>query len=150
MVALAQTELSADIGYAGEISPQDAYRLLQENDAAILVDVRTQPEWNFVGMPDIAATKGRLAAISWKVYPSFALNTEFAAQLAAAGAKPESPLLFLCRSGGRSLDAAMAMTQAGYKYCYNITGGFEGEPDATRHRGVQDGWKANNLPWAQS
>jgi rhodanese-related sulfurtransferase len=41
------------------------------------------------------------------------------------------------------------MTQAGFKTCYNVAGGFEGPPDPDRHRGKVDGWKAVGLPWIQ-
>jgi rhodanese-related sulfurtransferase len=58
-------------------------------------------------------------------------------------------MLFLCRSGARSRAAAMALTAAGYTSCYNIAEGFEGNPDAERHRGTTGGWKAAGLPWAQ-
>jgi len=59
-------------------------------------------------------------------------------------------LLFLCRSGVRSRAAAIAMTAAGYSRAYNIAQGFEGDPDAERHRGNKNGWKASGLPWKQT
>jgi len=137
------------MAYGGDISPEEAFAFLKHNDA-ILVDVRTVPEWQFTGVPDVSATRGKLATISWKNYPDFSTNQKFQDQLASLpDINKEVPLLFLCRSGGRSLDAAVAMTAAGYRYCFNITGGFEGDPDASGHRGTAQGWKAKKLPWKQ-
>lgn len=136
-------------GYAGDVAPQEAWRILAEAPGAILVDVRTQPEWVFVGIPDIGGLSKKPAFIPWQVYPSMAQNPEFARQLTAAGAKPDQPVLFLCRSGGRSKAAAIAMTAQGFTRAYNIVGGFEGPLDTTRHRGAAGGWKADGLPWIQ-
>lgn len=136
------------LSYAGELTASEVYQLLS-NMGGILVDVRTIPEWQFVGTPDVSNTKGQFAAISWKIYPQMTVNPDFAEQLASAGAHFETPLFFLCRTGGRSLDAAVAMTQAGYKLCYNITHGFEGDSDAQGQRGRVNGWKASNLSWKQ-
>jgi len=149
-MALAQLigDKKGGLAYAGDISPEDAYAFLQANDA-ILIDVRTTPEWQFTGVPDLSATHGKLATISWKTYPDFATNPKFAEQLAAVGADKDTTLLFLCRSGGRSLDAAVAMTANGYRHCFNISGGFEGDPDMHGHRGTAEGWKAKHLPWKQ-
>jgi rhodanese-related sulfurtransferase len=77
------------------------------------------------------------------------VNAAFADELVKAGIPKESTLLFICRSGARSRSAAIAMTQAGFRTCYNVAGGFEGPPDGERHRGKVDGWKAKGLPWVQ-
>jgi len=61
----------------------------------------------------------------------------------------ETPLLLICRSGVRSLYAAEALTAAGYKECYNIAGGFEGDKNPQGHRGGVNGWKVAGLPWKQ-
>lgn len=135
--------------YAGDLTPEEAYEFLGEHPA-YLVDVRTVPEWQFTGVPDVSSTQSKLATISWKLYPDFSLNQKFAEQVAALpGLSKETPLVFICRTGGRSLDAAIAMTAAGYATCYNISEGFEGEPDAHAHRGTLQGWKAKKLPWKQ-
>jgi rhodanese-related sulfurtransferase len=78
-----------------------------------------------------------------------AVNPQFIEELAAAGVDKGAPILFICRSGGRSRSAAMAATAAGYRTCYNVAGGFEGPHDPSRHRGGVDGWKALGLPWVQ-
>lgn len=137
-------------GYSGEVTPLEAWNYLASHEASALVDVRTQPEWQFVGQPDLRAALGAHHAVSWKMYPTFAENPDFAAALSALQPDRDMPLFFLCRSGGRSLDAAIAMTALGYRYCFNIEGGFEGEPDVARHRGVRGGWKFAGLPWTQA
>lgn len=138
-----------NLNYAGDILPQDAFAFASQNPS-VIVDVRTIPEWQFVGVPNLSETPSKLLTLSWKIYPSFSQNPQFADLLAAEPAVAnDTPLFFLCRSGGRSLDAAVAMTQAGYGYCFNIAGGFEGEADASGHRGGAEGWKAANLPWVQ-
>lgn len=136
--------------YAGDVSPSQAYNYLLKQNGA-LVDVRTTPEWQFVGTPDLMEACGKFIALSWKLYPAFSINSDFASSLAKeSGIAKDTPLFFMCRSGGRSLDAAQAMTAEGYRYCFNIAGGFEGDPDADGHRGANEGWKAAKLPWRQN
>lgn len=136
--------------YAGEVTAQEAWDYLSDHADAVLVDVRTQAEWQFVGAPDLGVCAGSFLPVSWKLYPTFATNPNFEAQLRDAGVNESSPVFFLCRSGGRSLDAAIAMTAQGFGACFNVIDGFEGEPDGVRHRGTTGGWKAAGLPWAQS
>ena len=136
-------------GYAGDVAPGTAWRILTEAPNAVLVDVRTQPEWVFVGIPDLSGLGKKPAFIPWQVFPSMTQNPEFGRQVAAAGAKSDQPVLFLCRSGARSKAAAIALTALGYTRAYNIAGGFEGPLDNNRHRGTTNGWKADGLPWLQ-
>jgi rhodanese-related sulfurtransferase len=137
------------LDYAGEISPLESFDYIKQNQS-VVVDVRTAPEWQFIGVPDLSATPSKLLTLSWKIYPSFALNTKFISDLnAETYITKNTPLFFICRSGGRSLDAALAATADGYSYCFNITDGFEGDVDANRHRGTESGWKHDNLPWVQ-
>ncbi len=136
-------------GYAGDIPPTLAWQFLAQHDEAFLIDVRTQPEWQFTGTPNLHAIGATFLPLSWKYYPDFRPNTDFAKQLENMVTAPETPLFFICRTGGRSLDAAIAMTSVGYAHCFNIEGGFEGEQNSEGHRGLMQGWKAANLPWAQ-
>ncbi|WP_027468953.1 rhodanese-like domain-containing protein [Deefgea rivuli] len=128
--------------YSGEVTPSEAWALLQAMPNAKLVDVRTQAEWQWVGVVPGAQL------IEWKSYPSMASNPNFLAQLKAA-VDPESVLLFLCRSGARSHAAAALAAQHGYS-TLNILEGFEGDVDAAGHRGTSNGWQAAGLPWTQS
>lgn len=132
-----------------ELLPRDAWSLLEREPKALLVDVRTEPEWGYVGLPDLATLGKQTLRLSWQVYPKMEVDPGFADRLAAAGATPDHHLLFLCRSGVRSLAAAKLMTERGFPHCYNVTHGFEGPPDGARHRGAVAGWKHDGLPWVQ-
>jgi rhodanese-related sulfurtransferase len=140
--------------YAGDLGIGEAWELLTRDPKVQLVDVRTVAEWNFVGLPDLTDLERRVHCIEWQGYPTMQPNPNFAADAAealqAAGAGPETPILFLCRSGARSRAAAMAMTRAGFAKAFNIAGGFEGDPDDEGHRGLKNGWKAAGLPWRQT
>lgn len=138
------------MAYAGDLRPTEAWELLKSEPTAQLFDVRTRPEWDFVGVPDLSSIGKRPVLVSWQVYPAMQANAVFAAEVIAGAPSPDAPLLFLCRSGARSRAAAEAMTAAGYRRCYNVADGFEGAPDVEGHRGSRAGWKAAGLPWAQS
>lgn len=135
-------------GYAGDITPEQAWALLQGDPSAVLVDVRTDAEWRFVGVPDLAST-GREPVLAQWVDLAGRPNPAFVAELTAAGVSPERPVVFLCRSGARSIGAAKAATTAGLGPAYNVLEGFEGALDGAGHRG-SDGWRAAGLPWKQS
>ena len=137
-------------GYAGDVTPDTAWKILGERSDAVLIDVRTRPEWNYVGVPDLTALGKKPALVEWQVFPSMQPNPDFVSALTASGAKRDAPLLFLCRSGARSAAAAKAMTAAGYSSCFNVSDGFEGPLDAHAKRGAAAGWKAAGLPWRQT
>ena len=137
--------------YAGDVSPDEAWTMMR--DGALLVDVRTRPEWNFVGTVAPEGGMREPALVEWQVYPAMQVDPDFVSHAKAAvkavGGDAATPLVFLCRSGVRSLAAAKAMSAAGHANSYNIAGGFEGHHDEDRHRGRVDGWKASGLPWVQ-
>ncbi len=133
--------------YAGDVSPRSAWEMLAAVEDAILVDVRTRPEWQFVGLPDLGALGKQAHLVSWQVWPDMTPNPDFGKAVAAASRS--GPVLFICRSGARSAAAAAAATAAGLGPCYNVAEGFEGDRDGERHRGRIGGWKAAGLPWAQ-
>ncbi len=127
--------------YAGALLPPEANALMQAG--ARLVDVRTQAELEWVGRVPGALT------IEWNTWPGNTPNPAFIAQLEAQVSK-ETPLMFLCRSGGRSHGAAAAATQAGYREAYNVLQGFEGDKGPDGHRNTLGGWRLAGLPWVQS
>lgn len=136
--------------YAGDLEPAESYRLLADDPNAVLVDVRTQAEWNYVGLPDLTALGRTPVTVEWLRFPDGRVNPAFLDDLAAAGVSKDASVLFLCRSGVRSVAAAEAATAAGFRRAYNICQGFEGNPDGDGHRGTTAGWKAAGLPWRQS
>lgn len=140
---------TTSLGYAGEISPSESWARLASDPRAKIVDVRTQAEWSFVGVPDLSSVGKQVLLVSWQVFPTMARNDAFAAQLEANGVGKDDVILLLCRSGVRSRAAAEFLTQLGYSQAWNITDGFEGPHDSAKHRGTTAGWKASGLPWAQ-
>jgi rhodanese-related sulfurtransferase len=139
--AAAERARANGVGYAGLLTPEEAHSLMQAG--AKLVDVRTRAELDWVGRVPGAA------AVEWNSYPEGQRNPAFLAQLKQV-AKPEEPVMFLCRSGARSHHAATLATQAGYAECYNVLEGFEGDKDSSQQRGHLGGWRHAGLPWVQS
>lgn len=135
--------------YTADLTPSQAWELLQENPHAVLVDVRTQAEWSFVGVPDTSGIGRTTVFAEWNTFPEGTRNPKFLDQLAEAGITGEEPVLFLCRSGARSIAAAEAATAAGLGPAYNVLDGFEGATNTDGHRG-DTGWRAEGLPWKQS
>lgn len=129
--------------YAGALLPREAYEIWQQAPGAKLVDVRTRAEWDYVGRIPAAVE------IELLTYPGNRLNPAFLAELTQQVDK-EALMMFICRSGGRSHNAALLAMQAGYTECYNVLEGFEGDKDAAGHRNTKGGWRAAGLPWAQS
>ena len=123
--------------------------MLTAHPDTVLVDVRTDAEWRFVGVPDISALGRDVVYVEWNRTDG-SHNDGFVDDLIASGVTPgERPVVFLCRSGNRSIGAAESATVAGIAPSYNMLDGFEGNLDAQQHRGGT-GWKAVGLPWVQS
>jgi rhodanese-related sulfurtransferase len=141
--------------YAGDITPLEAWKLLSDNPQAVLVDVRTDAEWRFVGVPDLSSLGRAVVYIEWNTSDG-KYNENFVAELrdrippsdTAAAGQGERPVVFLCRSGHRSIGAAEVATEAGIAPSYNVLDGFEGHLNAQGHRG-ETGWRATGLPWKQ-
>ena len=142
------------VGYAGDLLAVDAYALLEGDSTSVLIDVRTQAEWAYVGTPDVQALGKTPLFLEWQSYPSMAVDANFTGRLEALllsrGVERGASLLFLCRSGARSHHAAIAMTSVGWAPCFNVSDGFEGPLDNSRRRGGGSGWKAGGLPWTQT
>ncbi|UKA49456.1 rhodanese-like domain-containing protein [Arthrobacter sp. FW305-123] len=130
------------MSYAGDLTPHAAWAKLEQG--AILVDVRTEGEWAHIGIPDTKATENDPLFIQWNLAGGIP-NSRFIEDLRQQAPEDDSvELVFLCRSGQRSISAAIAATQAGYT-SYNVLEGFEGEPDRYGERTV-NGWKNRGLP----
>ena len=138
------------MGYAGDLTPSEAYDLMGSDAAAVLVDVRTSAEWSYVGGPVLDEPVREVARIEWTRFPGGTPNPDFIADLSAAAPDPDAPVVFICRSGVRSVAAARAATAAGWRRAFNVSDGFEGPPDVDGPRGTTTGWKAVGLPWRQT
>ena len=139
-----------------DVNPTDTWAGLAEKPDSILVDVRTNAEWSFVGIPDLSSVDKQAILIEWSQFPTMTKNKDFASNLMDKlnGSAP-SDVYFLCRSGVRSLAAAALMVEIfaaqGWSVnCINVTEGFEGDLDAEGHRGNLNGWRARGLAWRQS
>ena len=118
------------------LTPQQSWELMQEDPEVVLIDVRTKVEHSFVGHPLNAVH------VPWKEAPDWHVNIHFVEQVKEVVNNDLSiPVLLLCRSGQRSLDAAKALEEAGFKLSINILDGFEGALDDNQHRGQLSGWR---------
>ncbi len=132
------------------IAPE-AWQLLQDNPRAVLVDVRSDMEYLFVGHP-VGAVH-----IPWIDYPDWQVNPNFITEVRKTvlggvchGSVNEgAPIVLICRSGKRSLEAGNLLLEQGFTEIYNVMDGFEGELDKDHHRGTLGGWRFHNLPWQQ-
>lgn len=139
-----------------QVDSESALKALSSNPNAILIDVRTRAEWVFVGVPDLTETGREPVMIEWQSFPTMEVNPGFAsAALDALQKSGADTVYFLCRSGGRSMRAALTTAEAAGAAgrtvsCVNIADGFEGDLDGEGRRGRIGGWKACGLPWRQS
>lgn len=127
--------------YAGALTPHEAFDILQAEPSAVLVDVRTRAELELVGYIP------QSTHIEWASYPGMVANAEFANQLTDALDK-ELTLIFICRTGGRSHNAAATAAKLGYSKAYNMLEGFEGDANQLKQRTLINGWKHAGLPWS--
>lgn len=139
-----------------QMTPTEAFETLRSDGSAALVDVRSAAEWTFVGIPELAGIQRTTVLAEWRRFPGMSPNPDFTSQMTEQlGGTLPSTILFICRSGARSQDAAVAVSQlmeeAGTPIrCINVAEGFEGDLDAKGQRGQVNGWKARDLPWKQT
>ncbi len=134
-----------DMAELVEITALEAWERLRKNGRAVLLDVRSEPEWDFVGVPLV---DGYLQ-ISWRHWPDMRINPDFLVELDAAGVDRDTPLLLMCKAGVRSREAGEFLLRRGFLHCFNISDGFEGERDEKGRRRRMSGWVAAGLPWMQ-
>ena len=131
--------------YTGALTPKEAFDVLQANPLAKLVDVRTQAELELVGRVTNALH------VEWATFPGMVANPGFAKQLVERldqdGLDKSRVLIFMCRTGGRSHNAATVAATLGFTQVYNMLEGFEGEANSQKQRTLVNGWKHANLPW---
>lgn len=143
LIAAQQRAQSSGLSYQGALTPEEASEVLALAPGSRMVDVRSHPELDLVGV-----IPGAVHA-EWMTYPGWHPNPHFLAQLKQV-VDAEALTLFICRNGHRSHRAAEAAALAGWRDSYNVLEGFEGDLNpATGHRGELNGWKAKGLPWAQ-
>jgi len=126
------------------LTPKQTDEFLHQHADAVFVDCRSEMEFLFVGHPLGAIM------IPWNDGPDWDINPHFVGQVKkAAGHTTHCPIVLICRSGNRSVDAGLELEKAGFSEVYNVLYGFEGELDENHRRGLQNGWRHDGLPWEQ-
>lgn len=135
-----------------EINPLEAFKILEQQQAAVLVDVRSTMEYEFVGHPPNALHIPLKEPPDWNTQPEFVqkLITGLSNHIGSSERLTDTPLLMLCRSGARSKLAGELLIENGFTTVYNVLEGFEGDKDDNGHRNTISGWRFHNLPWEQS
>jgi len=134
-----------------EISPKQAWQLMQENPRAVLVDIRSSMEYLFVGHPVGAVHVAWIDEPDWDVNPDFVREIR-QLMLGGLSSTPEDegvPVILICRSGKRSHEAGDLLINEGLTNIYHIDEGFEGERDENYQRSTLGGWRYHGLPWEQ-
>lgn len=140
LTAAKHRAVAKSLPYLGELTPQEAFDILKD-PATLLVDVRSRAELELVGRIPNAV------AIEWAFYPGMVANADFAAQLQAQVDK-NATVIFMCRTGGRSHNAAVVAQQLGFANAFNMAEGFEGATNEQNQRTLINGWKYAGLPWS--
>lgn len=141
ILSQARARNEGDSSYAGGVAPAEAWHLFS-TEQALLIDVRTAEERKFVG--HVPST----LHVAWATGTSMTRNPRFVRELETKF-KKDQIILFLCRSGKRSAEAARAAAKAGFINAFNVLEGFEGEIDDKGQRGQLGGWRSHQLPWIQ-
>ncbi len=134
-----------------DLSPQEAWDLLQSDPRAVLLDIRSTMEFLFVGHPKGAVHLAWIDEPDWEVNPHFVTE---ARKLMLGGKISDreggsAPIILICRSGKRSKEAGKALIEAGFSDVYDVNEGFEGDLDEHHQRGTLGGWRYHKLPWTQ-
>ena len=126
------------------LNPQETAAFLKKEPTAVFIDCRSEMEFLFVGHP-----VGALM-IPWNDGADWDINPHFVGQVKkAAGHSTNRPVVLICRSGNRSVDAGLALEEAGFTNVTNVLEGFEGDLDENHQRGRRGGWRHAGLPWEQ-
>lgn len=135
-----------------EVDPKQAYDILQNTGDAVLIDVRSTMEYQYVGHPPNALHVPLKEPPGWETRSDFVekLETVLQQEFSDKQAFSDLPLLMLCRSGARSATAGEMLINNGYTNVYNVLEGFEGDKDENGHRSTVNGWRFHGLPWEQS
>ena len=138
-------------GEVKSVSPVEAWDLMMQNQRVVLIDVRSSMEYLFVGHAQGSVHVPWIDAPAWTVNPNFVTEVR-KVMLGGIGIgehADDAPVLLICRSGKRSLEAGKLLISNGFQEVYNVSEGFEGELDEHHHRSTVGGWRYHDLPWEQ-
>ena len=114
-----------------QIKSSDIKEFITNNPKTVLLDVRTEDEWNTIGKPDTKVLGIKTHFITISQDPSFLDNVK-------QNIDKEEQVLVMCAAGGRSIIAADLLSNEGYN-TLNVSDGFSGN-------GQDPGWKRLGLP----
>jgi len=140
-----------NVPQATPLPAKKAHTLLHDDPRAMLVDIRSTMEYLFVGHPTGSIHVAWIDEPDWTVNPHFVTDVR-KVMLGGATSHDDigaAPVILICRSGKRSIDAGKALLEAGFSNVYYVDEGFEGDLDEHRHRGTVGGWRHRGLPWEQ-
>ena len=127
-----------------DLQPKEAWTWLQAHPDALFVDVRMEIESLYVGRPPGTIN------LPWYEYPDLQPDSgKFAAAVLREATGRQQPILLICRSGMRTLEAGMALEAASFSNIQHVVHGFEGELDEHFRRSTLSGWRFDGLPWEQ-
>ena len=138
------------------VTAKEAYKKWEADSVNVkILDVRTHFEYLYIGHPAMAWNIPLF--VQWyewdatKKHFPVKPNPEFMKQIKEVF-QPDDIILVTCRAGGRSALAVNQLAEAGFKYVYTITDGFEGDmvkdPESVfQGQRMKSGWKNSGLPW---
>jgi rhodanese-related sulfurtransferase len=127
------------------LTPLETWDYLQRHRDALFVDVRMEVEYLYVGHPP------GVVHVAWYEYPQIQAQPQACVEQVQreAGGDKSKPVVLICRSGKRTVEAGEALEAAGFKEVVNVLHGFEGDLDEHFQRGRLNGWRHDGLPWEQ-
>jgi rhodanese-related sulfurtransferase len=131
--------------------PLEAWSFIEKNQRAVMIDVRSSMEYLFVGHPRGSVHVPWIDEPDWIVNPHFVTEVR-KVMLGGVGMGnhgSDAPIVLICRSGKRSLEAGKLLISKEFIEVYNVSEGFEGELDDSHHRSTLGGWRFHGLPWEQ-
>lgn len=131
------------------LNPQEAHEFLEKNPKALLVDIRSSMEYLFVGHAIGSIHIPWIDEPNWEVNPNFVKQITELCERKDEAAPQDIPLILICRSGKRTLDAGDLLIAHGFSNVMHVDEGFEGDKDENNHRGTLGGWRFRGLPWEQ-
>jgi rhodanese-related sulfurtransferase len=114
-----------------QIKSSEIQKFLEKNPKTVLLDVRTEDEWDTVGKPISDSLGIKTFFITISQDPGFVENVK-------KQINKENQILVMCAAGGRSIIGATLLQNEGYT-AHNVSDGFSGN-------GLDPGWKNSALP----
>ena len=134
-----------------DLSPKQAWQMLHDDPRAVLIDIRSNMEFLFVGHPVGAVHVPWIDEPDWQINPHFVVEVRkvMLGGIVCEGDEGCAPVILICRSGKRAKDAGKTLLEAGFKQVFHVAEGFEGDLNEHHQRSSVGGWRFAGLPWEQ-